>query len=164
MDRDKALVVAGMGYILWTSYGLVAKLNGTPGSGETTVYYSNNRQGGSTLDSEGERSSFNGGIEFLDLHDSVGSGRDNSALTAFARTHNINMGSYKEMESSFSRLAASINPFQARQEYQQAKANGAAPEVVNHYQYLMELAEAFQQGRLPELIKRWFGTSNQLSP
>lgn len=160
MDRSKLAAVAGFSYLLYTGYGLVGELGaGAPEGQEVVAYSSSNPNGNATLRGGIEHINWDGGSGFAALHESRGLGKDNSALGDFLRRNNINTGSYQERQS-LRNLASSLNPFRARQDYEEAKRSGQAPEVVSHFQYLAELAQAYRDGTLPALFKRWFGTSD----
>lgn len=57
-------------------------------------------------------------------------------------------------ESSLAALAASLDRGEVEAALSRAKTEGAAPEVVAHYQYLKDVLDAFLEGRLPELLRR----------
>lgn len=57
-------------------------------------------------------------------------------------------------ESSLAALASSLDRGEVEAALSRARAEGAAPEVVAHYQYLKDVIDAFLQGRLPELLRR----------
>lgn len=154
MQEGKWLALGGLAYVLATGYGLVGRMGAEARTAEVPP---SNVRGRSTLSTGIERVNWDSGSSFLEFHGSRGAGRQNSALADFLRRNDISTGSYGELESSFRSLAASLNPLQARADHAAAQRSGAAPEVVLHFQYLAELAEAFRDGRLPELLRKWFG-------